>query len=282
MSNRKLPTHFHIGTQKAGSTYLYNLLASHPEVSLSSQTEIHYYSKHFAKGDDWYLSLFKKPGTKIDTSPKYFMNGDIVAPRIKAVSGEEAKFLLVLRNPIDLLNSHYQMHAVSGNFYRRPHIYPTVPKNVIECVTLYPNYLKQASYYSELTSHWFKHFSRAQFKIVFFERFIKNVDSEMASILDFFTLTPAQLSAGKTSKNKMLRSRFLFNLRSKVINIPVLKDILKSSSFFGHVYDNYLTAPSGEMITSAEREELAQLLSPEVKQLQELLGDTIVEWRDFN
>lgn len=281
MSDTKFPTRFHIGTQKAGSTFLYNLLASHPEVSLSSQTEVHYYSKYFTKGEDWYISLFERPGTKIDTSPKYFMNGEVAAPRIKAVCGEEAKFLLLLRNPIDLLNSHFQMHVISGNFHKHPDIYPTVPKNVIECATLYPNYLKQARYYTELTSHWLKHFSREQFKIVIFESFIKNVDAEMADILDFFALTQVQLSVGKTSKNKMLRSRFLLNLRSKVIKAPLLKDALKRSSFFGHIYDKYLTAPSGEMITSAERAELAKLLSSEVEQLQELLGGKIVQWHDF-
>jgi len=282
MTDMKLPTRFHIGTQKAGSTFLYNLLASHPDLSLSRQTEVHYYSKYFDRGEEWYLSLFENDGIKIDTSPKYFMSGELVAPRIKATVGEEAKFLLILRNPIDLLNSHFQMHVVSGHFERHSDIYPVVPKSVMECVKLYPNYLKQAFYYTELNEYWYKHFNEKQFKLVIFERFIKNKDVEMVDILHFWGLPQARLTAPVASKNKMLRNRTLFNLRSKIVRHEWLKNLLKKSAFFGHVYDEYLTQDSKAVLTKEERGSLAEILRAEVEQLEACLGGAITEWKDFH
>ena len=110
-----LPTRFHIGTQRAGSSYIYNLLKSHPGVSLSPRQEIHFYTRKFEQGVDWYLSNFGSGGTPIDTSPKYFHRGEVVAPRIKTMLGDARPyFLLVLRNPIDYAFSHFRMHQRQG------------------------------------------------------------------------------------------------------------------------------------------------------------------------
>lgn len=282
MLKHNIPRLFHIGTQKAGSTFLYNLLSSHPAIALSSQTEVHFYSKYYEKGRGWYINLFRKEGEMVDTSPKYFMHGEVVAPRIHEQCGDDARFVLILRNPIDLINSHFQMQVVSGHFRRHPDLYPIVPKNVVECVTLYPDYLKQALYHTELARHWLPLFGEHQFKIIIFERFIQNVDETMTEILTFWNLPLRSLFAKKTSKNKLLRSSWLFWVRSKVVKLPWLKDRLKSSESFARFYDTFLTSASVTTITVSEREKLANRLKEDVYELEKFLGEPVTEWLDFH
>jgi len=52
-------------------------------LSLPKITEVHYFSSNLSKGVDWYLNLFGGEGARVDTSPKYFMFGKTVAPRIR-------------------------------------------------------------------------------------------------------------------------------------------------------------------------------------------------------
>ena len=284
MSNQNLPTRFHIGTQKAGSTFLYNLLSSHPDISLSTQTEVHYYHKFFDRGQDWYLSLFPEVGVKVDTSPKYLMNGPVVAQRIKEAVGEgdQAKFLLILRNPIDFINSHYQMHAISGHFHNHRDRYPIVPENVVDYATRYPECIKQANYYALLKESWLQHFDSSQFKVVIFEDFVKNNEKVISEILTFWDLPPRQLTAPKTSQNKMLKNRFLFELKSRVVKWAWLKKQLKQSRFLGGIYDSYLTESSGSKISPKERQDLAIMFKKDVADLESWLGYQVTAWQDFH
>lgn len=48
-----------IGPSKSASTWIYELLASHPETSLPASKDIYYFDKFYSKGLNWYLNHFK-------------------------------------------------------------------------------------------------------------------------------------------------------------------------------------------------------------------------------
>ena len=172
----ELPNRFHIGTPKAGSTYLYDLLRSHPQVSLSSHQKLNFYSKRFERGADWYLSSFVGEGVRVDASPKIFMQGKVAAQRIQAWV-EEPRFLLILRNPIDYVHSHYQMQLRGGYFKRSPN-YARVPNRLVEFVELYPDYLERGLYHRTLSTEWLSRFELSRFKIVLFEDLVSRTESD--------------------------------------------------------------------------------------------------------
>jgi len=281
MLEMKLPDLFHIGTQRAGSTYLYNLLKTHPEVSLSPLQEVHFYmTKNFHRGVDWYMNCFPKEGHQIDTSPKYFMLGEQVAPRIKDLLKDQIPlFLLILRNPIDYVNSHYQMHLRTGYFKRQRAMYPKVPTALVEFVKIYPTYLERGLYCNILEEHWLSHFDESQFKIVFFEDLVTNTDDVIRQILDFFGLPSRQLSTVPSSKNRMLRHPFLYKARDTVVKMPQLKSFLKGSKLFNYFYDNYLSANAP--LSKEDRGWLQKYFSEDVERLKERIGRDIPQWSDF-
>ncbi len=276
-----LPDRFHIGTQRAGSTYLYNLLKEHPDISLSSFQEVNYYTKNFRRGKNWYCETFSANGVPIDTSPVYFRKGDVVAPRIKEVLPDaDPRFLLIIRNPIDYLYSLYHMHLNIRHFKKRPDEFPTIPSSFIEFVDRYPHYLDYGRYAETLEENWLTVYAVSRFKIVLFEDFISNTDEALSEILDFFGLRQMKLATVAASKNKMLRSSLLFVLKNKIVKNQGLKKLLKKSRLFNLAYDRLLTANPPKLIPS-QRNLLKELLSDDVVRLEKIIGHPLRPWHDF-
>ena len=55
---RTLPDYLIIGTQKGGTTSLYNYLIRHPQVLRATTTEVHFFDENFPRGEDWYRGHF--------------------------------------------------------------------------------------------------------------------------------------------------------------------------------------------------------------------------------
>jgi hypothetical protein len=53
-----LPHFIIIGTQRGGTTSLYNYLAQHPSVIALARREVHYFDLNFQRGFAWYRSRF--------------------------------------------------------------------------------------------------------------------------------------------------------------------------------------------------------------------------------
>ena len=66
---RMLPSFLIIGTQKGGTSSLYNYIIQHPYVLNSKIKEIHYFDNNFSKGINWYRSFFQSYKNRRDSSP---------------------------------------------------------------------------------------------------------------------------------------------------------------------------------------------------------------------
>lgn len=58
----RMPEIFIVGTMKGGTTILYDYLLTHPRVVPGTEKEIHYFSLHTARGDNWYTHQFPDRG----------------------------------------------------------------------------------------------------------------------------------------------------------------------------------------------------------------------------
>jgi len=280
-----LPKLFHIGTQKAGSTYLYNLLSGHPEVTLSGEKEVCYFSRDYDKGINYYASKFSGSKNIIDISPNYFVKGEVVATRIKKYAdkylSESPKFLLILRNPIDYIFSFFQMHLKYGYFERRPDEYRVIPDNIIDFVLSNPSYLDRGFYSKILKNFWFNNFHNDQFKIILFEDFIKDTQPALREIQNFWGLPIRDLRAGTVSKNKMLKYKCLFKMRIYLSGSHFLKNKLKYNKFFNYVYDRFLTVNSRSEISEEERNFLKGFYKKDVDELKKVCDNNFSCWNDF-
>lgn len=118
--HHQLPDTFLIGAQKAGTSWLHDVLASHPDIyAHPSIKELNYFwRKHFDRlPRSWYASHFPAADRTqyravIDTGPGYLFV-PAVADRIRAVINDP-RCIIVLRDPVRRLISEYR-HVCQKN-----------------------------------------------------------------------------------------------------------------------------------------------------------------------
>jgi hypothetical protein len=103
---------FIIGAQKCGTTSLHHYLSLHPALCGSQSKELDYFSYDalFEKGEEWYLSNFKnyrKDQLLFESSPDYCYLPNI--PERIYRYNPNAKFIFLVRNPVDRAISAYTM-----------------------------------------------------------------------------------------------------------------------------------------------------------------------------
>src|SRR5437660_11101224 len=116
---RLLPDFLIIGTQKGGTTSLYNYLIEHPGIGPAYTKEIHFFNLNFSRGPAWYRAQFpsrltryyaeyiqKTPYITGEASPYYLFHPQ--APMRAARYVPKVKLLAILRNPVDRAYSQYQ------------------------------------------------------------------------------------------------------------------------------------------------------------------------------
>lgn len=121
-----LPTFFVIGAPRAGSTSLYQYLSLHPEIAMSRVKEPHFFVDNVrppaVQVDDLgdYEALFS-PDAQVrgEASPSYtcYAQHTGAPERINALL-PQAKFIYLVRDPIDRTVSHY-LHRVAVESERR-------------------------------------------------------------------------------------------------------------------------------------------------------------------
>ncbi|MDA9151579.1 sulfotransferase, partial [Schleiferiaceae bacterium] len=125
MANINPPNLFIVGTHKSGTTRLHNLLSLHPMIRSGRVKEPHYYTPlRYGSGlsnFDEYRGLYNVvDGAKyfLDSSPSYFYGGDAIIQQIEKNHGSSAKYLCIIREPVDRLSSYYhQMKIIQPSKY---------------------------------------------------------------------------------------------------------------------------------------------------------------------
>jgi hypothetical protein len=111
------PNFLYIGTSKAGSTWLFNTLAIHPDVYLASTKGLYYFDAHFAHGQEWYLGHFASTGdrTAVGEISHSYLSSPEAPARISEVN-PEMRLLVCLREPVDRAFSDYLDLVKNGQY----------------------------------------------------------------------------------------------------------------------------------------------------------------------
>lgn len=202
-----LPNCLIIGTQKGGTTSLFANLRQHPGVRGASRKEVHYFDLYHHYGPDWYRSFYPPTADKIlspvllESSP-YYLFHPAVPSRVRELL-PDAKFIALLRDPIDRAYSHH-LHARKRGLE---------PLGLTEALDAEANRLKgeeerllsdpryvsyshrHQSYqarglYARQLARWLDYFPRDRFLLLKSEDLFNCPDVTMSRILDFLGLEP--------------------------------------------------------------------------------------------
>ena len=221
-----LPNFMCIGAAKSGTTTLYDILKQHPDIYIPAFKEPHFFDipENYNNGIDWYKkNYFRKVDRSIvaDFTPSYFFEKE-TPKRIFKDLGNQIKFVVLLRNPVDRAYSHY-LHSLRDkhehlSFEESLHHENNRIEKFIKDQD-YLSYLRNSYYhqglYGNMIERYLQYFSLENFYFIHFENeFIINRDKTIDSLLKFLGLEKEKnlninLKSNPASKEK---SKFLKNL----------------------------------------------------------------------
>ena len=118
MDRSNVPGFLLIGAQKAGTTGLYEALATLPGVGSPSAKEVHYFDQKVLRPSSWYFAHFWGSHGLLwgEASPEYLDTPD-VPTRVQALL-PDVKLIVSLRDPVARAVSHYH-HSVDFGYEHR-------------------------------------------------------------------------------------------------------------------------------------------------------------------
>lgn len=117
------PNFFIVGAPKCGTTALHSALSAHPEAFLSPNKEPHFFARDLKVGSGWcvrdeasYLGLFSGRTSErlIGEASPWYLFSKTAAQEIHDFQ-PEAKILILLRDPVDLIHSVHLQHLNTAN-----------------------------------------------------------------------------------------------------------------------------------------------------------------------
>jgi hypothetical protein len=238
-----LPTFLIIGTQKGGTTSLYELLAEHPDVGRASLKEVHYFDHHYGRPLTWYQAHFPRRGTAKHTgeASPYYMYHPVCAERVHAAL-PDVKLIVLLRDPVDRAHSHHNHERALG-FEELDFVTAIAQESdrlagEEQRLAREPDYQSFAhqhySYlarglYAEQLKRWYDRFSPDQILALASEDFFTDPQATLHRVqtwLELSTHTPATLTARNArSYDPMepeLRARLASYFRDDIAQLPRL------------------------------------------------------------
>src|SRR3954451_14010239 len=109
-----------LGAGKAGTTWLFEVLAAHPHVTVARAKETMFFDENFHRGLGWYHSLFPdSTGQPVGEVSNSYLAAPAVPERMAAYN-PGMRLVALLRDPIDRALSNYLFFVrngqVSGSF----------------------------------------------------------------------------------------------------------------------------------------------------------------------
>jgi hypothetical protein len=298
----RLPDFVIGGTEKAGTTSVFDWLCRHPDVGASTRKETDFFRERYT-GDsavdvERYAVYFAHadPAARVwvEASPGYLGEAAVVAPRMRALL-PNVKLLFILRDPIDRLHSSYHFHRGRLNlpedlgfdeYVRRCLAYEqgTPP----EALGLDAWYLKVLRFgrYAEGLDVFRRHFAPGQIRVTFFEELGADERGFMRSLSEFLGI-----DAGFWDRFEFHRSNVTFSarvrglhrlaVRTNTLAEPLMRRCPALKQSLVRVYKALNQEREGyDPMPARTRRLLAEYYAPALQRLEEQLGRPVpATWR---
>jgi hypothetical protein len=185
-----------IGAEKAGTTWLHDILRAHPDLFLPEVKELHFFNRFDSTGREidnyrrrglsWYdLHFADAPddATSGEATPMYLCDPE--APGRIHRTLPEARFIVLLRDPVARTWSHYRMARAKGH----------VRKDLYTLIDARDPAIIGRSLYAAQLDRWRALFPRDRFLILFFEDVMAGPRPALERVAAWLGVDPAPLLA---------------------------------------------------------------------------------------
>jgi hypothetical protein len=299
------PNLFLVGAAKCGTTAMASYLGQHPEIFFSTPKEPIFFGRdleHAWRLDDLdgYLSLFEEAGDAryLGEGTVWYLYSRRAAEEIKAFS-PDAKIIVMLRNPIDVIYSLHGQFLFSGNEDRASFEQALAAEarrrrgGAIPRAAHFPAGLlySEVVRYREQIERFAEVFGRENIEVVIYDDFAREPQESYCKVLEFLGVsTDHQPEYAVVNSARVIRS---VALHRWLIKPPV--DIWNPGRWLpegrlGHalqwrvqtlrsrLYDMNLQQRRRPAMRPETRAQLKRRLAPEVEGLSRLLDRDLTGW----
>jgi hypothetical protein len=208
---KKPPTNFiGIGGQKCASTWIYDILVGHPEVCLSKNKELDFFSNYWDRGFEWYRAQFESNVADQavavgEVSPSYLYDMD--APMRVRQYDRDMKIIVTLRNPVERAYSNHK-HNIRHGFVLSGDL------TFESGLQTNPTYIEHGLYAAHL-QHWYESFPKDQILVVLFDDIVNAPSSVALAVYRFLGIDDGYVSSalGKKSNESVAVTNVSLALR---------------------------------------------------------------------
>jgi len=293
-STNSLIDFINIGTPKSGTTWINVCLSEHPEVCVSKRKEIHFFSNkehwegfwtpdmdnQYQRGFDWYMSHFKdcKAGSIKGEVGTFYMY-DPESAKLIYKANPAIKILVILRNPVDRLYSHY-IDVKAKNRYELPDSF----EKLIEDET----FLKTGKYAVHIMSY-LDIFPKENIGIFIYDDLKSRPKDFIKSIYKFLevdsSFKPSVLNKkiNKTGPEELKAKIFanINQLEEKRLGKSIIKllKITGTYKLFGKVLLPFINQKDSYVQMKKEtRMKLNSYYADDIRQLEKIIGRDLTFW----
>lgn len=269
-----LPNFIIIGAQKSGTTWLYEVLKTHPKIKMAyDRKEVHFFDRYFDRGINWYQERFPYDESFLigEATPKYIYDKNV--PERIYNNLPEVKLVLVLRNPVERAYSQYKYLVQEDNYQ----------EDFGRAIKEYPDILERGLYFEQI-DRYLNFFEKKQLKILIFEEMINKKDKKLNEISSFLNLNfnfDKNIVYGKANVSKIPKYKFLYSLGKYIVKklydydliflINYLKRIGFKRLFFDKDKSNFPDMPMDIRI------QLCEYYKEDITKLGNILGENLKE-----
>lgn len=304
----KRPNFFVVGAPRCGTTALYTYLKEHPAIYLPTIKELHYFASDFPdvhkikfNTDDDYLQMFAQAGERHaavgEISPLYIYSS-VALERIHAFDAQ-AKIILILRNPVDFVQSIHQLNlsllrederdlSRAWDLQEERRNGRHIPGGCRE---------PQLVQYGDLGSFGrclervYSIFPREQALVILFDDFSADPKTTYETILAFLAVASdgrtkfPPVNAGFEQRSRFFArllhpSRSIYRLFMKTISLFGVNFMKNVSLLYGRVESLNIRRTPRETMDPALRARLETYFRPDVEKLARLLDRDLSAWLD--
>jgi hypothetical protein len=278
------PNFFMVGAPRCATTSMYTYLKQHPDIFLSLIKEPLYFGSDLTRqplaitGEDHYLSLFAGAGgAKVIGEGSVFYILSKQAPSELKDFSPEARILIMLRDPVDMMHSLHSLYLRTGNEALEDF------EDALEAEAAraqgqrlpprcyFPEGLqyRAVARYAGPVERFLNTFGREHVRVLLFEDLVRDTPGEYRRTLEFLGVDPHQpveLDVDKATER--IRPIILKQMRTAS---PEVRQKLKTGK-------GEHQGPRSKPVSATLRARLHGELRPDVERLSTLLGRDLSHW----
>lgn len=282
-----------IGAARCATSWLANILRTHPDVCLSDPKEIRFFNEclipvgakkgknnpNFRRGLDWYEAHFAhaRAGQVCgEFTPIYFC--DETAPRAIQRNFPKVRLILSLRNPIDRAYSHYWQHRW-WQVHEIPSFEEAIDRNL--------GYLEMSLYARQL-KRYLGFFSPQQIFVTLFEELTNSPQAELERLYRFLGVGPnpiedfSVLDRNPSLSVRSNRLKHTARTASQVLSGIGLGSVQRNLRRMGvdRLWHSLMSKPrANPRLSEGTRKRLQRYFADDVAALEGILGRDLSIWQ---